>query len=267
MRGIIPSLLLVAALAAWLPAVTGSAQPALTAEQLFNQGHSAMERGNHDLAIDFYKRCVAAKPEYKQAWYNLGYTYSFKAMYDEEIDAYEHAIAIDPRYLKALTGLMMAHGDRGEHDHALAYARQALALDEKAFNAWFRMGWSLYNVAQDQPTVDQKMAMLEQACTAYQKHLATEPNDHKGLYNMGMALEEQGKIEEAKQAYIKSITIEPNYLKALYNVAYMYELQGEPAAELATWKHYLELAKDDPSKAAFVEYGRTRVATLESTAP
>jgi len=254
-------------MAALAVATTCAAQPELTADQLFNQGHSAMERGNHDLAIDFYKRCVAASPEYKQAWYNLGYTYSHKGMFNEEIDAYEHAIAIDPGYRKALVGLMMAHGDKGDHGRALAYARQAIAIDEAAFNAWFRMGWSLYNVAQDQPTVDQKMAMLDQSCKAYHKHLAATPGDHKGWYNLGMSLEEQGKIEEAKQAYLKAITIDPDYLKALYAVAYMYELQGETAAELATWKHYLELAKDDPAKAEFVTYGRSRLATLEGTAP
>ena len=60
----------------------------------------------------------------------------------------------------------------------------------------------------------QEQGKLEEAIEAYNKALAIKPDYAEAYYNMGITLQEQGKLEEAIEAYNKALAIKPDYAAA-----------------------------------------------------
>ena len=50
-----------------------------------------------------------------------------------------------------------------------------------------------------------------------------KPDYADAYYNMGMALQDQGKLEEAIGAYNKAIAIKPDYAGAYYNMGICFQ--------------------------------------------
>ncbi len=248
-----------------LAAATASADP--LPEQHFNMGYDALQAGNYDLAIDYFKRCVEAQPDHKKAWYNLGHCYSKNQMYAEEVAAYEKALAIDPDYMKALTSMMYARHDLGEYRAVVQVAERIKTLDPSGFDGWLYLGHAYFKVAQDQPSVETKNGVLRLSVEASTTCVEQTPDQKMCWYNMALAQEQLGELDAAINGYRKAIELDPDYLKALYALAYMYELRRDTAAELAIWQHYIPLASQDVQWNEHVIYGQSRLAVLEPLHP
>jgi tetratricopeptide (TPR) repeat protein len=251
-------------LATLLVAAAAHADP--LPEQHFNMGYDALQAGNYDLAIDYFKRCVEAQPDHKKAWYNLGHCYSNKAMYAEEVAAYEKALAIDPDYTKALTAMMYARHDLGEYRAVVQVAERLKSLDPTGFDGWLYLGHAYFKVAQNQASVDGKNGVLRRSIEASSRCIEQTADQKMCWYNLALAHEQLGELDAAVNGYRKAIELDPDYVKALYALAYMYELRGDRAAEFATWLHYIPLASPDPQWTEHVAYGESRVAVLEPAA-
>jgi len=73
------------------------------------------------------------------------------------------------------------------------------------------------------------------ALTFYQKAAAldaTYPTPHN---DVGVLLEEQGRLEEAEHAYQQALTLNPNYLEAHANLAMLYERMGQKEKAIYHW--------------------------------
>ncbi len=60
-----------------------------------------------------------------------------------------------------------------------------------------------------------------------QQSLAIKPDYAEAYNNMGIALQEQGKLEEAIEAYNKALAIKPDYAEAYNNMGIALQEQGK----------------------------------------
>ena len=66
-----------------------------------------------------------------------------------------------------------------------------------------------------------------EALSNYQKAAALDPTYPTPNNDMGVLLEEEGRIEEAERAYQQALTLNPNYLEPYANLAMLYERTGQ----------------------------------------
>ena len=64
--------------------------------------------------------------------------------------------------------------------------------------------------------VMQELGKLNEAEASYKKAITLKP-DHKTHNNLGIVLQELGKLDEAEASYKKAITLKPNFLQAIKN--------------------------------------------------
>ena len=60
-------------------------------------------------------------------------------------------------------------------------------------------------------------------------------------FNLGVALEEQGKLREAIGALETTVAVQPGMADAHYNLGRLYELVGDPKAAVRHWSAYRRL--------------------------
>jgi len=68
---------------------------------------------------------------------------------------------------------------------------------------------------------------MDEAVTSYHKALAINPDYDKAHSNLGLVLQEQGKLDEAVISYHKAIVINPDYAKTHYNLGIVLYEQGK----------------------------------------
>lgn len=73
------------------------------------------------------------------------------------------------------------------------------------------------------------------ALSLYQKSAALDPNYPTPLNDMGVILEEQGRLEDAEQAYRQALNLNPSYLEAHANLAMLYERMGKKEQAIFHW--------------------------------
>ena len=61
---------------------------------------------------------------------------------------------------------------------------------------------------------------------------ASRPGDPTATFNLGVALEDQGRIDEALQTYERAIALNAHNADAHYNAARLYEKEGDYGAAL-----------------------------------
>ena len=62
---------------------------------------NSLKRGNLKEAVDAYKKAIAIKPDYADAYNNLGVALQDRDTIDDAIDAFKKAITIKPDYVEA----------------------------------------------------------------------------------------------------------------------------------------------------------------------
>jgi Flp pilus assembly protein TadD len=78
-------------------------------------------------------------------------------------------------------------------------------------------------------------------------------------YNLGVALERQGKLSEARDEYRRALAVKPGFRQAAVNLAVLQERDGDPQAAAAA---YGQIAREYPEDAV----SRERLAALYASA-
>jgi tetratricopeptide (TPR) repeat protein len=65
-----------------------------------------------------------------------------------------------------------------------------------------------------------------------------EPGNTTALFNLGVALEDLGRLDEAAAVYETAVVHEPAHADAHFNLAQLYERMGKKAAAIRHLKAY-----------------------------
>ena len=79
------------------------------------------------------------------------------------------------------------------------------------------------------------------ALSFYQKSAALDPTYPTPRNDIGVLLEEQGRLEEAQEAYRKALSLNPSYLEAHANLAMLYERMNKKEEAVFHWMKRYEL--------------------------
>jgi len=81
----------------------------------------------------------------------------------------------------------------------------------------------------------QRRGDLASALTFYQKAAALDATYPTPLNDIGVLLEDQGRLQDAEQSYQKALELNPNYLEAHANLAMLYERMGQKEKAIFHW--------------------------------
>ncbi len=83
---------------------------------------------------------------------------------------------------------------------------------------------------------------VSDAASCYRKALAIKRHHPAAAFQLGVALEDLGKVKEAIDAYIRAVESDPYFADAHYNLAKLYEKAGKKSAARRHLKSYRELS-------------------------
>ena len=186
------------------------------AEQLYQQGIAAYDRGNLSEAESIFSQVVKIDPNNADAYIYLGIALRKQGKLDQAIAAYEKAIQLDSNDALAYYNLGLALRQQGKLDQAIANYEKAIQLDPDFALAYNNLGIAL---------ADQ--GKLDEAIASYEKAIQLDPDFALAYYNLGLALRQQGKLDQAIANYEKAIQLDPNYAAAYNNLGNALSDQGK----------------------------------------
>ena len=220
-----------------------------------NMGVLAVDVGNVNKALPFFKTALEANPNAAQFWLSyidaligLGRLADAKVIFDQAkgngakgdgFDSLDHKLKTSTEVLpeadsqeapqEQLQPLFNLYS-QGQLQKVLLEASQLLNK--------FPNSVSLYNII---GVANKGLGQLSAAIKSYNKALAIRPNNAEAYNNLGNALQTQDNLDEAIEAYTKALTIRHDYAEAHYNMASALQGQGKINEAIEVYKNALTL--------------------------
>jgi tetratricopeptide (TPR) repeat protein len=96
---------------------------------LFSFGVEAIERQQHQQAIDSFDKALEHKPDDHDAWYNRGIALSDLGQYQQAIDSFDKALEHKPDEHDAWYGKACCYGLQGNVEQAIQNLHHSIALN------------------------------------------------------------------------------------------------------------------------------------------
>jgi len=195
-------------------------------------------------AEEMYRRAIALDDKYVDAYNNLGNVLSDQKKLTEAEEMFRRAIALDDKYVPAYYNLGIVLRAQKKLTEAEEMYRRALALDDKYVYAYYNLG----NVLRDQKKLTEAEEMYRRALDLPDT-TGTPTTAHTAAHNnLGLLLQEQGKLEAAIAEFEKATKIDPKFEFASNNLQEarrLLSLQQQPEQIIAlnTTKY---LPQEDP---------------------
>ena len=90
----------------------------------------------------------------------------------------------------------------------------------------------------------QELGRLDEASASYHQALQINPGYAQGHNNLGVTLQELGWLDQAEASYRQAIKLDPDYVNALYNLGIVLQAQGLTAEAEAIHRRTLSLKPD-----------------------
>jgi len=183
--------------------------------ELYNLGHSAMEIGNYNQAIEHFKSVLEIKPDMLEAYVNLGYCYRSIGNRENQIYYFEKAWQISPESADINHNLGLAYSDSKMYQKAIERFIKVTELKPSFRDAYFSLGTAYYN------TVD-----YANAAKAFDKAVEISPQWFEARQNLGSTYLKIGNIKGATEQFVEAVKINPNSAEAYYNLGIAYMKDG-----------------------------------------
>jgi Tfp pilus assembly protein PilF len=153
-------------------------------------------------SIISYKKAIAIKPDYAEAYYNMGKAYDKLGQHADAIASFQKAIVIKTDYADAYYNMGFAYTNLEHHSKAIAAYKMGISLNPtggNADNAHLNMGVAYYKIGQ-----------YAHAIAAFKKTSEfTKTDGADAYYQMGFAYAILEQYPEAIATYKKYIAIQP----------------------------------------------------------
>ena len=140
-------------------------------------------------SIAAYRKAIALKPDYAEAYCDLGAVLGSKGHLEEAIAAYRQATALKPDFPEAYDNLGNALIKIGHLDEAISVFQRAVALKPDYAEAHCNLGVGLREVG-----------LLDQAIVAFRQAIALKSDLAEAHRNLALALLAQGEWLEGWEA-------------------------------------------------------------------
>jgi Flp pilus assembly protein TadD len=193
------ALLVAAGVAVPANQATTEDESTVRATTLYNIGSSLEERpGELDTAIEFYRRALAADPDYALAYNNLGAALQRRGQLDEALSNLRRAIALQPAYGPFYYNLGIVLAARGDVPGAESAYRQAVDRDPVNAEAYNNLGGIAF-----------ARGDLDDAARQFAAALQADPGHAQARGNLGAVYFRQGQLDRAIESFRAAIALDP----------------------------------------------------------
>ena len=197
-------------------------------------GASAAQLGMSDQAVTAFKKVIALKPNYADAYSNLGNTLQDQGDIDQAIKVYKKAILLKPNYAEAYNNMGIALKNLGKLEESIIAHNKALSLKPDYADAYNNLG-----------NVLKEIGKYNEAIDAYNKAILLNPHFAEVYSNIGSALKDQGKLDDAILAHNKALSLKPDYADAYNNLGIALQDQNKIRESIDAYKKALVIKPDD----------------------
>jgi len=226
------------------------------------------ESGQHDAAIEHYRRVMALEPTYPAVRMRLGLAFLDSNRPGEAETVFRQLLDKDPDHAAALTGLGRVAFRAEDYANSIDYFERALVAQPQASELHYRLGMAyrqtgdlerarehleqrgnikpqypdpLIHAMQGRSQSSQfylqqgvaagKEGNFEGAVNALSMAIAVNPKDDAAHVALGLALEQLGQHDAAGMKYEEALRINPENAEAAFNLALLLDQRDltEPA--------------------------------------
>ena len=189
--------------------------------------------GQLDVAVEYFEKALAIKPDYTEVNYNLGLTYQELGQLDAAVESYKKALAVNPNYAEAHNNLGVTLKELGQLDSAVECYEKAITTQPDYAEAHNNLGLAFYELDQ-----------VDAAVESYKKALAIKPDYAEVNYNLGNALNDLGQLDDAVKSYEKALAIKPDYAEAHNNLGNVFKDLGQLDDAVKSYEKALAIKPD-----------------------
>ena len=189
--------------------------------------------GQLDVAVEYFEKALAIKPDYTEVNYNLGLTLQELGQLDAAVESYKKALAVNPNYAEAHNNLGVTLKELGQLDSAVECYEKAITTQPDYAEAHNNLGLAFYELDQ-----------VDAAVESYKKALAIKPDYAEVNYNLGNALNDLGQLDDAVKSYEKALAIKPDYAEAHNNLGNVFKDLGQLDDAVKSYEKALAIKPD-----------------------
>lgn len=138
----------------------------------YELGSSLQALGQFEAAVAVYRGCVDVDPEMSDAWSSLGIVLSELGNMDEAIKCLLHVLELKPAYADGYFNVGVCFASIWEHAKAVEYLSRAIALRPSMARAHLWLGKSMYVLGDIRGAIHSYRAALRYDPTAAETHWA-----------------------------------------------------------------------------------------------
>lgn len=132
--------------------------------------------------------------------------------------------------LRALNNLGGVHFELGDIDAAEVAFRRAVETSPQYADGLINLGNALLKKAMVMPDHTSRHRGFTESLEYYSRGLQVEPNNYYGHSNLGVAMQELGRLDEAESSYRRALFLFPQHDGSLSNLAALLLRKAEMAA-------------------------------------
>ncbi len=158
------------------------------------------ESGDTSLAVSSFMTTIEQDPKNVLAYEQIGLIYA-GAGNPRAIDYYQSALRLDPNNSLTRYNLGMFYQENDQPDKAMETYQELVGIDKSFANAYYNMGYILFEVKSDIPAA---LPMFEKAASANGNYPAA-------VYMQGVCKEKMGKKDAAIADYRQALILNPRF--------------------------------------------------------
>lgn len=184
----------------------------------------------HDDALATLDRALRVDPREGEIFFMIGQVLSETGDTARAMNAYQRATELNPDIVDAWLKLgLMAEG-QGQ-SLAERYFKTATSIANQDALPYRMLGD--YYV---------RNGRLDEAIQTYDEVIRRDPRDAQALYNSGLVWLDKDSISRAYDQFARAVEVRPMYLDARYQLGVALELQGKTEQARGAWQQALNLA-------------------------
>ena len=230
-------------------------------------GIIAIQRGDHQKAIELLQQSIRLDPTAEQARNNLGIALAGLGRLDEAVASMRKAIELNPGFAVAHFNLGSVLQRANRLPEAMDSLRRAIAAKPDYLDAHFHLGNALYQQKEYEAAVASYRHAVElkpdlpaahyglasalktlqrntEAEASFRRALELRPDWAEGHNSLGNALAAQSREEEAIACFERALALKPDYADAHNNLGVVLQKQNRIAGALLSYRR-CELLRPD----------------------
>ena len=216
----------------------------------FNQGKSAFDAEQLDLAIEPFSKFLLIHPEDIEATYLLGRSYEASGNAENALHLYVRTLELDVNHTDALMRSAQIYRGQNEPQNALAMLTKLIAIESTNVEAYYLSGVSYIELGHSEEALDAFLATTHlnpdhldahhQIARLYEQQGDTDNtikqyetliklNSSKAdpFLRLGQLYLQRGDKDNVIRVYEPGLEIEPNHPQAQYDLAVIFEEREE----------------------------------------